>query len=495
MQPWTDIISNALLGTDKQPNIVTQWPADMEAAIALINSNTAIDREEKFLQAAALVFNYRQSGVQPLQKDAAVMPVAPEETRPYCNAAAVQAFRDIMAEDNAGLLRMWLERCAVKQQLAHPFMLPALFNKAVEQKSLQLLVEICVGERGRWLTQFNTDWQFGVGAPPEELWATGSLPQRKEALSQMGLTDAATARTWLQQTWAQENANTRAELLNTLRASVFAEDSSWLETLLSEKSQKVKEAAIYLLQQLPGSSIIQRYWEVAKQAITLKKEKAMLGLSSKTVLHVELPAAIDEEIFKTGIERLSSDKKVSDEDHILEQLVSAIPPHLWESHLEATPDKILAMFTGHPEAARFYHALESAACRFRNVQWATLFAAEGRHFYWPLMQVLEPAAQEQYLVRMLGKAPQDVMEWLRKQFSGDWSLSVTRAALKYTAQTPYHYNRLFYSQRIQVIPVEIAAELDRIGPAQEGMKESWNEVSAHIRKLLALKQQIIKAFQ
>ncbi len=497
MQLWTDIISNALLGTDKQAPVTTGWPEDFTTALSHINGNTAIDKEEKFLQLAALAFNYRQSGVQPLHKADASITIAPEETRPGCSMAAIQAFNDVVAEDNEGLLQLWLECCAAKQQLAHPFMLPVLLNKAVAQKSLQPLIKSCAGERGKWLAQFNPDWEMPAAISLEEQWQTGTPAQRKAALAQVSETDPATARAWLQQTWPQENTNARADLLNSLRPIVFAEDSSWLEELLNEKSVKVKEAVIHHLRLQPESSIVQQYWQVVQQAISIKKEKALLGLSSKTTLQIKLPDTINEDIFKYGIDRMSSNKKVSDEDHIVEQLVQAVPPHLWEAHLQETPERIITLFAEHAAGSRLYAALEGASSRFSNTQWAKLFAAAGKRFYEPLMRALEPAEQEAYLLRSLEKTPEDVMASVRQQLNGTWSLALTRGILAYACKSPYSYNRLFFSKRAHQLPVEIAWELDRISPErqEQHVNDAWSDIAVHIKKLLALKQQIIKAFQ
>ncbi|KAA2241688.1 hypothetical protein F0L74_17590 [Chitinophaga agrisoli] len=497
MQLWTDIVSNALLGTDKQAPVTAGWPEDFTTALTHINGNTAIDKEEKFLQLAALAFNYRQSGSLPLHKEDAGIPTASEEIRPGCSMAAIQAFNDVVAEDNEGLLQLWLECCAASQQIAHPYMLPALLDKAISQKALRPLVESCAGERGKWLAQFNPDWKMPAAVSLEEQWQTGTLAQRKAALAQLSETDPAAARAWLQQTWPQENANARADLLSSLRPIVFAEDSSWLEVLLNEKSVKVKEVVMHLLRMQPGSSIVKLYWQVAQQAISIKKEKALLGLSSKTTLQVKLPDTVDENIFKYGIERLSSNKKIPDEAYIVEQLVQAVPPHLWENHLQETPEKIITLFTEHSAGGRLYAALESAASKFRNAQWAKLLVAEGNRFYYPLVYALEPAEREPYIIRSLTKTPEDVMTYLRQEVEGEWSLPLTRAVLEYACKSPYSYNRLFFSKRAHQLPVEILASLDSISPQrpEQHVNDAWNDIRAHIKKLLVLKQQIINAFQ
>ena len=52
------------------------------------------------------------------------------------------------------------------------------------------------------------------------------------------------------------------------------------------------------LRQIPVSAIVQKYQQFLAGAMTVKKEKGLLGLSSKTLPHFKLPDAFDETIFK-----------------------------------------------------------------------------------------------------------------------------------------------------------------------------------------------------
>jgi len=60
-------------------------------------------RKKNFLQVAAVAFNYRQSGIQPLHKETVNLPAAPAEEKRYCSAAAIQALKDIQSEESTPL--------------------------------------------------------------------------------------------------------------------------------------------------------------------------------------------------------------------------------------------------------------------------------------------------------------------------------------------------------------------------------------------------------
>ena len=80
----------------------------------------------------------------------------------------------------------------------------------------------------------------------------------------MRKTAATTAREALQQTWPQENAAAKETLLEEMLVNAGDEDVAWLESLLNEKSAKVKEAALQVLKTIPSSTIVQSYWTLFK---------------------------------------------------------------------------------------------------------------------------------------------------------------------------------------------------------------------------------------
>ena len=168
MQFWNNIIQTAMLGTGKRQLTASDLPETL--SIDPITGNTNIDKEEQFLQIASLAFNYRQSGIQPLQKEGINIPVAPPEDKPYCSPKAFMVIKDILEEDATVLLNLWLKLSAEKRQLIPPSLLPALLDKANSQKSLRTNVENCMGKRGEWLCGFNENWRFSVAESEEDKW-------------------------------------------------------------------------------------------------------------------------------------------------------------------------------------------------------------------------------------------------------------------------------------------------------------------------------------
>ena len=305
-----------MMGTDKKPISSADLPPAFEEVAQEINNNNAKDKEEKFLQVAALVHNYRQCGIMAAQKEI-MAPSAEQEEKKYCSNDAHLVLVDILGEESNGLLKLWLQNCYEKQQIILPEIVPQLLQTGVQQKRLQPLITACCGKRGQWISSFNAAWNFSSMQTDEELWQTGTLEQRKETLKYIRKNDASKSREWLQETWAQEDANTRAGFLEIFSDNLSADDIPFLESLSEDKSKKVKDEATRLLKQIPGSSIVQLYEQILSQSVVLKKEKGLLGMRSKMVLQFKLPALIDESVYKTGIDKLSNSKEFTDDEFVI----------------------------------------------------------------------------------------------------------------------------------------------------------------------------------
>ena len=491
MQFWNNIIQTAMLGTDKKQVGIDELTEAFAEAVSAIDNNKTIDREEKFLQIASLSFNYRRSGTVPLHREHVDMPVAPAEDRAYCSTAAVQVLQDIIAENNNTLLAQWLELCAGREHIVPPVFLPVLLDKAAQQKTLKTAIEQCVGHRGAWLSQFNKDWNFTADVPDEELWHTGTLEQRKQVLRKFRLHDAAQAREMLQQIWEQENANNKAALLQVLSTNLSADDGEWLENISSEKSKKVKEEALNLLKQIPTSTLVQQYWQVVRQAVVLRKEKALLGLLSKTVVHIQLPEIIGEDIFRTGIEKVSNQKEFTDGEFIIYQLMQNVPPVLWQEHFALSPEEIISLLQK-DEKRKYLRALVCAVVQFRDMAWAAAFA-ENKEYYPDIIPLL-PVPQQDYYSNLFFDGNEEDIIRLSLQRKTEWSVELTKNIFTYTAKNFYSYNRSFYSQNIHLIPLQIIDELKQCTPADEYQRSAWNNTSEHIRKLIQLKLHTAQAF-
>lgn len=491
MEFWNNIINTALLGTDKKQLSSVELSADLHDAFEQINLNDNLDKEDKFLQVTAVAFNYRQSGLDAIKNEELSIKDAEAEVFYYCNKEALDVLNDILEIQSHSLLNLWLQHCEAKQQIVAPEIIPSLFDIAITQKRLQELIIFCCGKRGEWLRNFNSNWNFFTTETDEEAWQNGTIDQRKTILGKIRVKDANKAREWLRQTWSSENANAKAELLKMFEINLSNDDLEWLESLLEEKSQKVKDVVFDLLKQEQNSSVILKYWNVLQQSVILKKEKALLGMISKTSLHIQL-SDFDSSLFKTGIEKLSNTKEFSDDEFIIYQIMQFIPPQKWEEHFSATPEQIINYFLKDKSPNKYLPALMAATIRFKNYNWALSFLNNNDVNNNQLIQVLPEHEREKFMLRDFSGDADYLIQLSMKQ-NKEWSIALARNIFKHTAKNVYQYNKNFYQQTIHLIPPAIVAELEKFTP-QEQYLQTWSNMSEYIMKLVSLKLQTIQAF-
>ena len=492
MEAWENVINTAMLGTDKQMPGNARLPDEIAEIATTVDAIEALDKEAKFLYKAALIYNYRQCGFVPLQQKDLPTNMAPDEIKPCCSEMASKVLGDILNEDNTVLLEMWLGLCNEKGLLLLPDALPAVLDIAVKDKSMQPLTVACSGNRGLWLSKLNPAWNYFAVLTDEETWQIGKPEDRVKLLEKMRQHDPAQAREWLQQTWTQENAANRVDLLKTLKINAGAADLEWLESLQGEKAQKVKDEVINLLKLIPRSSIVNQYEEMLRQSVTLKKEKALLGMMTKVSIQQKLPDVVDERIFKSGIEKLAGQKATfSDESFILYQLIGFVPPSFWEKQFDASPQQVVEYFEKYADT--MVGALGTAVSRFGANNWMPLFLNQENKFYLDYINVLPKDVRDKYLLRFLKADGKNAVHYAL-MCKEEWGSELALAIISEMANHPYEFNRAVFSKQVKLIPFGILDRLEKIEPKDINLQQPWEKNRNHLIKLLGLKQQMLKAF-
>lgn len=480
---WNNVINTALLGTGKKQLSAAELPADLSPITAAIISDKTLDAETRFLHLAAIILNYRQSGVMPVSNSGVPLAPAPGEDQPYCSAAAIYALQDALDMDLLPLVTYWLESCYNKGQIVLPEHIPVILDTAISQKRIRHLAMSVCGKRGQWLSNMNPDWQFPFAVSNEDRWQTGSPEDRRQVLQEIRQSYPGLAREWLQQSWSQENSSTRAEFLKIMRINVSEEDLHWLESL-QEKNQRVKDEIWALLKMIPSSFIVQSYWQVLQQAVSR---------GSGQSLNISLKLPLDKVILDSGIATMSNEKNVSEEAFILFQLLGTVPPFFWESYFNADKEEVIQLFEKDDLGKRFIPALILAAGRFKDTAWLQLLLDKSTSFYPDVISLLPAAEQEKYTLRLFSNFPQDVITYLSNR-NDEWGINITGEVLKWVARNPYQYTRNFFDKHILQIPVAITEELEKLSPEEPAYQATWRNTSEHIRKLLSVKTDIRNAF-
>ncbi len=493
MKGWDHVINTSLLGTDKQVLHKTILPAEVAASFDLIQG-ISNSKEDAFFQVAAVFINYKNCGYTPLHQESITTTRADKESKVYANALSHSALADILETGSIALLHFWLRQCLEKGRIVQPDVIPDLLEVANKNKTLRPSIQVACGNRGAWLSRLNESWQFELPGD-QEVWATGTLDQRKELLTTIREKTPATGREMLQDVWMQENAAGKVELLKGFALEVTEEDLHWLESLLAEKSQKVRDEALGALKKLPASSIVKNYWNVLAQSVKLTSTKGLFGIGAKTTIEMKL-VPFDPALFKSGIQQLTSEAGVTDESFILYQLMSAVPPHFWEEHLALDRNRIINLFQKEDDHKSYISAFGLAAAHFRNLDWLrAVMEADKNAMHIDAFYLLPQQEAETYALKFL--ATDDGASSILHNinfFSAEWGMAFSDALLLYTVKNPYQYNKAFYNRIAHLLPAGMLSHLESLSPQEAHLKSMWSNLSEYLVKLLELKVQTLKAF-
>src|SRR5712692_6841903 len=358
------MVTTALVGTAQQHNLDTTTGTPVDALIGKLPAGEA---ERKLLLSAGVCAIYQQAG-----RMAESLPTAPEpatpESLPTCSPEAATLLESLLKGEHDELLPEALERMRqVGLRVPHE-MLPTVLD--IQGTELRAAMFHVVGERGRWLSQFNPAWSWVANYLPgteethlahaEMIWQEGTLGQRQAVLRLMRGIDPAKARAWLMATWKQEKADARTELLGTFETSLSAEDEEFLEKELDDRAAGVRSAAASLLAHLATSALAKRMQERAD---------AMLDYAAKKLI-VTLPTALEKDWLRDGIQAKPTTSGVGEHAWWFTQVFSFVSPSHWEERFALSIDKLIAAAYANDDwGETLIASWSSAALLHNNVEW------------------------------------------------------------------------------------------------------------------------------
>ncbi len=357
------IVTAALIGTAQQQNIDTTTGTAVDKLAEKLPTGGA---ERSLLLSAGAWAIYRQAGrvADSLSTDQA--PSA-EETLPACSPEVAALIENLLKGEQQQLLPEALERmCNAGLRLPYE-MLPTAMD--VQETGLRAGIFHVIGERGRWLSQFNPAWSwignYLAGAEDAQLanaettWQEGSLGRRQAALRLLRKNDPTRAREWLSAVWKQEKADARTDLLGTLEVNLSSEDEEFLEKALDDRSAGVRSAAASLLARLPSSAFAGRMRERAD---------SMLNCKAKS-LNITLPTALEKDWLRDGI-AVKPSHGMGEHNWWFTQVLSQVTPTYWEERFGVSRDTIIAAAYADDDWSDSLIASWSSAAMLHNcVEW------------------------------------------------------------------------------------------------------------------------------
>ncbi|MGW0881817.1 DUF5691 domain-containing protein [Streptomyces sp. NPDC002671] len=379
---WDDLLTTALLGTDRRPvpgGGPGGQPPGREAPLAL-------------LDLAALATVRRRAGLRAAPAARRPEP-APEDPRPALPGAAAHRLATLLADRSAGagggrrgsspdlmeLLPQWLATANARGYAAPPHTLPALLDAARGRTDLRPAALAFAGPRALWLARLNPDWRFALRAAPgggatlpdlddseavERLWQEGLFAERVALLGVLRDRMPASARELLAATWATERAEDRLMFLDSLRTGLSAADEPFLEQALGDRSRNVRATAAELLSALPGSAL------AARMAVRAAACVALDPMGDAPAIAVEAPLRCDSDMERDGIAAKPPAGR-GERSWWLGQLVESAPLSTWPRRLGGrTPQELVALPVTDGWQGELHAAWCRAAVRQRDAEWA-----------------------------------------------------------------------------------------------------------------------------
>ena len=361
MSAWKDFSTAALLGTGKGA------PPALPSQLQVIAGETAaLSDEARFLTQAGALALWRRAGWQPSASDAETSPCEAETTAPL-GRASVGHLRAMISGSGAGVLPEWLAEAARLGRHLPPEYLPALLDRARQDRSLRPLVLTAGGRRALWLAAQNPDWSFAPSEAPDA-WETGSRDQRVAVLRTLRTSEPAEARIRIEAVWKTEPAELRAAFLAEFATRLSEEDAPFLDSTLDDRSKEVRRVAVDLLARLPASPFVARM--IARAAPLLAFQRG--GILSRASLEVTLPPDPDPVAVRDGLDpkAFGQQKVLGDKAVLLVLILSAVPLRHWTETFGKDPTALLKA----AEKSEFARALATgwswAAWRQRDATWA-----------------------------------------------------------------------------------------------------------------------------
>lgn len=525
MEYWENVIKAALLGTQKKVLATESLPEVIRKAVS---EQTQPDAEELFLKIASLATQYVNAGTRFPGMQLIFQPSEPEEWQ-VAPTQLISLLKNTLSENQGSLLADTIRLMATKSWRITEDLLPDLLDKGKNNPNLQKTIKKVAGKRGAWLAQFNPDWQYMFPASPEEIWQTGKPEERKKVLAELRLTNPALAREWLLDVWRNENANTKSSFLSVFSNGLSMEDEPMLESILQDKSQKVRETAANLLFLLPNSRLIERVWQQTHTWIRVEDLGRLLGLGAKRmVLKLILPDSLSQDLIKDGIEpskeKLLKEFASSGEVHKravascmesetwLYQVLLAIPAHRWYKHLDISPDVFVSLFL-HDDFSKFIPALSNAAILHKEVALIKALLVPyingNRHVkqaqqeglalsqQFSLIYALPPAERSHYLDELLALFGTNNYQFFQyvSIFNYTWPLDFSLRVLQIIANK-CSANRYYYFDVRQIqglseyFPTAVLEHFNQLAPADEMAYSRWQQVTQPLHDSLELKNQM-----
>lgn len=417
MTSWQQIVSSAIVGTDRLPVLPSLADPPLLAWLP------SAEKESTLLSAAALLSLRRRAGWLPEQVavEGELIAASAAEDRPVVSREAARHLKTLLAGEHVLLLREWLRAVDRAGRIVPPELLPRLLARAKPQRLFMAMGSLAavIGKRGVWLMEQKPEWRNLELNLDAAVWETGNAGERVAWLTAKRVEDPIAARAALEEGISKESAAVRAEFVGALANGLSLADEPFLEATLDDKSKEVRKTAASLLCRLPGSQWVERMSIRAEAALRYQPG----GLLRSGKLEVSLPESLDNAMKRDGIDPspYAARKQLGERAAILMLIIAGVPPTRWEEAFGTAPRAILKLAMDHEWAEALLSGWAMATTHFGNAAWATAILTAGipeSKLLVPIADIASsvPAAErEAFILRIFAEprgTTKEMEEWL-----------------------------------------------------------------------------------
>jgi hypothetical protein len=426
---WTQLVNSALVGTDRTAYIPVTSTGKLGEVLAKLDGTTG---ELALRQAAAILSSYRQAGrgAIVLDRDGLDSTVVEDSQPdlPSCPRAAEPYLRRMLAGEMSDLFADWLGLLANQRQRVPDRLLPSLLDQGRDRPELREAIAPVLGNRGRWLAARRSDWSYAIVAvdldPEDVVWETGDKAERRQYLDALRSQNPDRARERLATTFSQDSAADRALFVELLGTNLSSADMPFLESLLTDRSKVVQQAAIALLARLPESSI-------CRGAIEWLRPLLQVQRSGENIVAIDVnPVAVDKGFKRVELE-VNLAKQYGEFAATLVGAISAIPLGAWQADFGIDPTQLIPWVKSSDWGNAIIDGLTLAVVREEDGPIATAiirFDIQNRGRSADLFQLLDESEKDNFL-RWVCDSNKPLFWHVATQASYRWGMETTEFML------------------------------------------------------------------
>lgn len=410
MQLWDDLVSTALVGTDRQS---VEFPSGNSPVMEFLAKLGEKEPAQKLLAAAGTVAWYRQVGQLPSRESKSSVTLCEPDGLPICSYRAGEHLVMMLGGQHSEVLPEWLSLMTAHGKRVPPRHLPALLEYGRQHRELRDAILPVLGKRGIWLAGYNPNWSYVLDRSEsqldESIWETGNREARQVVLQRLRAKDPAKARELVASSWAQDPAEQRALWLATFETGLSLEDEPLLESALDDRRKEVRVKAAELLQRLPGSQLQQRMLDRVRPLLSIQR-------GEKLKLQVTLPQECSKAMVRDGIEPKPPHSGIGEKAWWFLQMLKSVPPTFWCQTLAVSAEVLLALTKKSDWEEILIEGWLVAAVRHQDALWTNTFFHQAGKFpqKWnylltDFLRTLPPAVREQYITEQL-KSRREILQ-------------------------------------------------------------------------------------